>query len=117
MTIKNADKARLKCNREKSCQNCAARDERTTCKYRGSKNTPTPIAHDQNNREDSMQRRIDNLEDLVKRLITQGQVGLPENVANQHSPVAPNTSDVASIADTGSTVIDGVHSVYKVADD
>jgi hypothetical protein len=64
-----------------------------------------------------MQRRIDNLEDLVKRLIAQGQVDLPKNVSNQHSPVAPNTSGVASIADTGSTEIDGVHSIYKVADD
>lgn len=64
-----------------------------------------------------MQRRIDDLEDLVKKLIAEGQVGLPQIVANQHNPVASNTSGVASIADTSSTVIDGVHSVYKVADD
>ncbi|OKL63177.1 hypothetical protein UA08_01376 [Talaromyces atroroseus] len=93
------------------CQNCAVRDEQASCKYRGTKNTPTPIAREQDNHEVSMQRRIQNLEDLVKRLIVQGHGQV--NVANQHL----NSSDVASIADTGSTVIDGVHSVYKVADD
>jgi hypothetical protein len=62
-----------------------------------------------------MQRRIDNLEDLVKRLIVQGEAGQPPNVANQYA----NSSGVASspVADTSSTLIDGVHSVYKAADD
>jgi hypothetical protein len=65
-----------------------------------------------------MQRRIEHLEDLVKRLIAQGQISQPTNVANQHSLVSWNdTPRGASVADTGSTVINGVHSVYKVADD
>lgn len=75
-----------------------------------------------------MQRRIDHLEGLVKRLISQRQDGLPNNVINTQdtrqpgsegvmSPVASNPSDVVSIAGTSTTVIDGVQSVYKVADD
>ncbi|EED14303.1 conserved hypothetical protein [Talaromyces stipitatus ATCC 10500] len=39
-----------------------------------------PIAHDQNNHEDLMQHRIEHLEDLVKRIIAQGQIGLPTNI-------------------------------------
>ncbi|KAK9244248.1 hypothetical protein V1506DRAFT_541930 [Lipomyces tetrasporus] len=110
---------KLKCNREKPCQNCTVRNEPASCRYRGAKSPPPPVARDQqqqqqqHHHEDSMQRRIDNLEDLVKRLIVQGQAGLPTNVASQHL----NAPDVASVADTGSTVIDGVHSVYKAADD
>jgi hypothetical protein len=65
-----------------------------------------------------MQRRIEHLEDLVKRLIAQGQVSLPISVASEQSPVSWNDiSGLASIADTGSTVIDGIQSVYKVAND
>jgi hypothetical protein len=120
----NADGARLKCNRENPCQNCTARDERTTCKYKGSKNGTTPIAH-QDEHGDPMQQRIDHLEGLVKRLIAQRQE-IPPNkvVCNKDSPkpgtgfvmtaVASDASDVACSA--GTTVIDGVHSVYKGAD-
>lgn len=114
----NANGARLKCNREQPCQNCTARDEWASCKYKGSKN----VAH----HGDPMQQRIDYLEDLVKRLLAQQQEIPPNNVAcSQDSPkpgtgfvmnaVASDASDVASTA--GTTVIDGVHSVYKGVDD
>ncbi|RFU24949.1 hypothetical protein B7463_g11387, partial [Scytalidium lignicola] len=73
-----------------------------------------------------MQQRIDQLEGLVKRLIAQRQEIPPNNVVySQDSPkpgsgfvkttVASAASDVA--CSTGTTVIDGVHSVYKGADD
>jgi hypothetical protein len=116
---------RLKCNREQPCQNCTARDERTTCKYKGSKNGTAPIPH-QDEHGDPMQQRIDHLEGLVKRLIAQRQ-DIPPNhvVCSQGSPkpgagfvmtaVASDASEVAP--STSTTMIDGVHSVYKGADD
>ena len=75
---------------------------------------------------DPMQQRIDHLEDLVKRLIAQRQDIPPNDVVfSQDSPkpetgfvmtaVASDASDVACSASM--TVIDGVHSVYKGADD
>jgi hypothetical protein len=121
----NADGARLKCNRDKPCQNCTARNEQTTCKYKYSKNGATTIPH-QDEHGDPMQQRIDQLEGLVKRLVAQRQEFAPNNeVYSQDSPkpgtgfvmttVASDASDVASSA--GTTVIDGIHSVYKGADD
>ncbi len=73
-----------------------------------------------------MRQRIDHLEGLVKRLIAQRQEIPPNDVVcSQDSPkpgtgfvmttVASDASDVACSA--GTTVIDGVHSVYKGADD
>jgi hypothetical protein len=73
-----------------------------------------------------MQQRIDHLEGLVKRLMAQRQDIPPNNVVcSQDSPkpgtgfvmtaVASDASDVACSA--GTTVIDGVHSVYKGVDD
>jgi hypothetical protein len=121
----NADGARLKCNREKPCQNCTARDERITCKYKGSKNGMTPIAH-QDEHGDPMQQRIDHLEGLVKRLIAQRQEIPPNNVVCSQDSPKPGTgfvitavaSDASAVAcSAGTTVIDGVHSVYKGADD
>ncbi|KAI9730023.1 MAG: hypothetical protein M1818_008292 [Claussenomyces sp. TS43310] len=75
---------------------------------------------------DLMQQRIDHLEGLVKRLIAQRQEIPPKRaVCSQDSPetrtgcemtgVASDASDVECSA--GTTVIDGVHSVYKGADD
>ncbi|KAK9245854.1 hypothetical protein V1506DRAFT_506084 [Lipomyces tetrasporus] len=117
---------KLKCNREKPCHNCTARDERTTCKYKGSDNGTTPIAH-QDEHADPMQQRIDHLEGLVKRLIAQRQEIPPNNVVcSQDSPkpgtgfvmTAVGASDASDVAcSAGTTVIDGVHSVYKGADD
>ncbi|KAK9326963.1 hypothetical protein V1520DRAFT_91448 [Lipomyces starkeyi] len=113
---------KLKCNREKPCQNCIARNEGTTCKYKGSDNGTAPIAH-QDEHADLMQQRIDHLEGLVKKLIAQRQDILPNNVVgSQDSPtgfvMAAAASDASDLACTsGTTVIDGVHSVYKGADD
>jgi hypothetical protein len=73
-----------------------------------------------------MKQRIDHLESLVKRLITQrreipsnsvarSQDGLESGTKFLVTSVPSEASDVASSA--GTTVIDGVHSVYKGADD
>ena len=121
----NADGARLKCNREIPCQNCTARNERTTCKYKGSKNGTTPIAH-QDEHRDEMQQRIDHLEGLVKRLIAQRQEIPPNNVVRSRDSPKPGTgvvmtgvaSDASDMAcSAGKMVINGVHSVYRGADD
>ncbi|KAK9482003.1 hypothetical protein V1527DRAFT_55070 [Lipomyces starkeyi] len=116
---------KLKCNREKRCQNCTARDERTTCKYKGSKDETTRIAH-QDEHGDPMQQRIDHLEGLVKRLIAQRQEIPQHNVACSQDSAKPGTgfvrtavaSDASDVPfSAGTTVIDGLHSVYKGADD
>lgn len=72
-----------------------------------------------------MQQRIDHLEGLVKRLIAQRQEIPPDVGCSQASPkpeigpvttaVASDASDVACSA--GTTVFDGVHSVYKGVND
>lgn len=121
----NADRVRLKCNREKPCQNCTARDEWAACKYKGSRNGAAPIAHQE--QEDPMKQRIDHLESLVKRLITQHHEVPPPPESVIHSRdslevgtkalVTPVPSDASDVACASTTVIDGVHSVYKGADD
>lgn len=122
----DADGARLKCNREKPCQNCTARDERSTCNYKGSKNGSTPSAHQEDHGVDLMQQRIDHLEGLVKKLIAQRPDSSPSSrVYTQDSPgslTGPVTTasslDASDVAcSTGTTVIDGSQSVYKGADD
>ena len=67
-----------------------------------------------------MQERIDNLESLVKRLIAQNQEVAPNHAASSKeilvaTAAVSDASDV--VCHSGSTVIDGGHSVYKVADD
>ena len=118
----NTDGARLRCNRETPCQNCTARHEQTSCKYKDSKNgtrTAQPSG-------DPMQQRIDRLEGLVKHLIAQRQQAPPNQAVSsqgireyESSPLttaaASDASDVACSA--GTTIIDGVHSVYKGVDD
>ncbi|KAH6693393.1 hypothetical protein BKA61DRAFT_279693 [Leptodontidium sp. MPI-SDFR-AT-0119] len=117
---------KLKCNREKPCQNCTARDERSTCNYKGSKNGSTPSAHQEDHGVDLMQQRIDHLEGLVKKLIAQRPDSSPSSrVYTQDSPgslTGPVTTasslDASDVAcSTGTTVIDGSQSVYKGADD
>lgn len=72
-----------------------------------------------------MQQRIDHLEYLIKRLIAQRQELPPNNVVcSQDGPKPENrfttptvTSDASDLArSAGTTVTDGVHSVYKGAD-
>ena len=73
-----------------------------------------------------MQQRIDHLESLVKRLIAQRQDTPSNNVrSGQDGPEPGNrsvmtamVSDASDVAGSaGITVIDGVHSVYRGADD
>jgi hypothetical protein len=69
-----------------------------------------------------MQRRIDHLESLVKRLIAQNQ-DLPLNnvICNRDSPesgigtvvTAAAEDALGVVSSAGTTVIDGIHSVYK----
>ncbi|CRG91828.1 putative transcriptional regulatory protein C1F7,11c [Talaromyces islandicus] len=115
---------KLKCNREQPCQNCTARDELSTCKYKGSRNVSAPTAHREVHR-DSMQQRINNLETLVKKLIDTQHKDSYHGSSDAGSPrpksayaaidVASDASDVAH--STGTTVIDSTHSVYRGADD
>ena len=120
-----ANGSRLKCNREQPCQNCTARKEQITCKYKVSRyeTTQTDLKDE---RENSMQQRIDRLEDLVKKLIAQRQDTPPYDVTDDQGRLKSETkSMVTSVASdtpdvtngTGTTVIDGVHSVYKGTDD
>lgn len=62
-----------------------------------------------------MQQRIDHLEDLVKSLIAQHQdiPGMARGAAPGPTPEISNTSSVISEGDTHTTIVDGVHSVYK----
>ena len=124
-TRTSTDGARLKCNREKPCQNCTVRDQQIACNYRSSKNGTTPNAH-ADEHGDPMRQRIDHLESLVTRLIAQRQEVPSIDVDCSQSspepgtgpvmtPVASDASDEAYSA--GTTVFDGVHSVYKGADD
>jgi hypothetical protein len=100
-----------------------ARNELASCKYQDSKSRTT--AHEDEH-GDRMRQRIDHLEDLVKKLIAQNQeVPVNKVISSSDSSVpgtksaknteAPDAIDVASTA--GTTVIDGVHSVYNSADD
>ncbi|KKK24816.1 hypothetical protein AOCH_000267, partial [Aspergillus ochraceoroseus] len=120
---------KLKCNREQPCQNCVTRNEAINCRYRGSKVATPPVSHPQD-QGDPMQQRIDHLEDLVKRLITQQQElpaydlsqGLDTIPPRTEAMPTPVVSEIPSGPGlTGSTphttIIDGVHSVYKGSDD
>lgn len=117
----DANRVRLKCNREKPCQNCVARNERTSCNYKGSRNGT--ITHE-DEYGDPMQKRIEHLEDLVKKFIAQHQEVPPNNLGSQGIP-EPEAKSVTSTSDTsnlvtgcvGATVIDGSKSVYKGTDD
>ncbi|OKL63564.1 hypothetical protein UA08_01696 [Talaromyces atroroseus] len=106
---------KLRCNRERPCQNCLVRDERASCKYKSSKNGTTPLNPKQG---DAMQQRIDHLEGLVKRLITQHQQVPLDGVAEPAILAKNSMSDASdSTSSPSKTVIDGVHSVYKGTDD
>ncbi|KAJ8119753.1 hypothetical protein ONZ43_g3369 [Nemania bipapillata] len=120
---------KLKCNREKPCQNCAARGEHAACKFRGPVNNAAPAA---TMNGDATRQRLDHLEELVKKLIAER----PQNLLPQSNyetgictPDTSRTSQAGSSAAlddighdsphdvTGKTVMDGVHSVYIDGDD
>ncbi|KAH8797366.1 hypothetical protein F5884DRAFT_815131 [Xylogone sp. PMI_703] len=114
---------KLKCNREKPCQNCIARDERATCRYKSSKNETTqPVP--QGGQGDSMQQRLAHLEYLVKNLMAQhlnpslNNRASSQSIPGAGSELATLTGDASDEAfRTGRTVIDGIYSVYKSSDD
>lgn len=95
------------------CQNCTARNEQASCKFRGSKQiAATEPGRDHSG--DEMRRRIDHLENLVKQLIAQRQ-GTPshrdvEDKTNER--LETDASDGLDAAGAGKTLIDGVHSMY-----
>jgi len=73
-----------------------------------------------------MQQRIDELEGLVKRLLSQRLEAPPDNAMRSQNCPRPGTGPVVTAVTSdapdvtrsaGTTVIDGVHSVYKCADD
>ncbi|RAL16191.1 Zn(II)2Cys6 transcription factor [Aspergillus homomorphus CBS 101889] len=110
---------KLKCNREYPCQNCTARDEQTSCHFKGPKNGP-PSNVRRESHGDTMRQRIDNLEGLVKRLIARNSQSPPKPVAltpdclNCGELVASETQDVAL---AGKTVMNGTQSIYQAGDD
>ncbi|KAH8163368.1 hypothetical protein CIB48_g4884 [Xylaria polymorpha] len=127
---------RLKCNREKPCQNCAARGEHTACKFRGPVNAAAPAA---SLNGDVARQRLDRLEELVKRLIAERpQSSVPQQSDYENGIRTPDTSRTSDTGHTsqagssaafddtshgspqgmtGKTVMDGVHSVYIDGDD
>lgn len=75
-----------------------------------------------------MRHRIDNLEDLVKRLIAERQQVSSPGKNLVYTPESPQpesalttssavVSDAQVVAGVGETVIDGMHSVYLGGDD
>lgn len=117
---------RLRCNREKPCQNCIARDEKGACKFRGPKNETVPAAHREANGE-TVRQRIDHLENLVKNLLAERQQTSSVSMHMAYTPESPGTqaglavspavSDAQDVAGAGKLVMDGTHSVYRGGDD
>ncbi|GAB1319362.1 Pyrrolocin cluster transcription factor fsdR [Madurella fahalii] len=92
---------KLKCNREKPCQNCTARNSQANCQFQGPNHRPPSTTGDV-----LMRQRIDRLEGLVKQL-AERQV--------RSSALASNGT--SREAGPGKTVMDGVHSVYLAGED
>ncbi|KAL2830850.1 hypothetical protein BDW59DRAFT_140885 [Aspergillus cavernicola] len=107
---------KLKCNREEPCQNCSTRGEQTACIFKGSTKAALLPSHGDRN-ADKMRQRIDHLEGMVKRLITQRQDIPPPTIASPGGPQGPGAVRFAGSTPVGTTVIDGLHSVYKSTDD
>ncbi|KAI0015272.1 fungal-specific transcription factor domain-containing protein [Xylariomycetidae sp. FL0641] len=115
---------KLKCNREKPCQNCTARHEETACKFRGLHGETLPAARsDGRGESEGMRQRIDHLEELVTRLVAERREP-PSSTANiVYTPESSESDVVASAPPAGAceaggqTVMDGVHSVYLSGDD
>jgi hypothetical protein len=119
---------RLKCNREQPCQNCTTRGEQTLCKYRVSQNGSTALESVTTSSRQLvnvgvMQERIDNLENLVRTLMAQGQKDIPAAVENGFLDETAQNQDSPNIMDgsanlpcrAGTTIMNGGHSVYKAA--
>lgn len=93
--------SRLKCNREKPCQNCITRNQREGCHFQGAASHSPPLLAATD--AVCMRQRIDRLEALVKRLVAdsspQSSVSSPEIAADRG-------------VGAGKTVMDGNQSVY-----
>ncbi|RAK75930.1 Zn(II)2Cys6 transcription factor [Aspergillus fijiensis CBS 313.89] len=100
---------KIKCNREYPCQNCITRDEQSSCHFKGAKIDSLSNAR-RESQLDPMRQRIDQLENMVKRLIAHQTPESPK----PGDLVASATKDVAS---AGKVVLDGAHSVYQGGDD
>ncbi|KAK3358221.1 hypothetical protein B0T25DRAFT_517492 [Lasiosphaeria hispida] len=105
---------KLKCNREKPCQNCAARGEQSTCNFRGAKDGVEPSGDANGN---ATRQRIDRLEHLVKKLIAERQQFPVSPARKDESPTPETPKSGPGMAGGGKTFIDGVHSVYSSEDD
>lgn len=129
MLTQRAPTCRLKCNRETPCQNCTARNEEAACKFRGPKNGSTSVSLAPRHNGDAMRRRIENLEDLVKRLVAERQQvpslsGIGVYTPDESPKTDPGTtgrtvSTDSQVSDTyyvgqgaGKTLVDGTHSVF-----
>ncbi|KAL5334159.1 hypothetical protein BJX70DRAFT_30374 [Aspergillus crustosus] len=139
---------KLKCSRDKPCQNCSVRGEQAACVYKGSTNDGASLVHgDKNGIGEPMRQRIDQLEQMVKRLVGQGPprgqeaqsqsygLGLGQGgIPGKEVAAGPTPSPDGSLGGYGSgsvsvsvdsfgsgaggvTVIDGGHSVYKPTED
>ncbi|KAK6083227.1 fungal specific transcription factor domain-containing protein [Seiridium cupressi] len=116
---------KLKCNREKPCQNCAARNEHENCMFHGPKNGPSPQAQGSTN-GNAMRQRIDRLEEMVKKLVTErgkmyssssDAVYTPESSEPETGPAASAAAPETHEVGVGKTVMDGIHSVYLGGND
>ncbi|KAK0641734.1 fungal-specific transcription factor domain-containing protein [Cercophora newfieldiana] len=87
---------KLKCNRERPCQNCVARHQEAGCIFQATGHIASSTKDDL-----SMRQRIDHLEALVKRLIADAE--------SPPSSVESSTTDDQSV---GNTVMDGARSIY-----
>ncbi|KAL3482101.1 hypothetical protein BJX99DRAFT_82171 [Aspergillus californicus] len=107
---------KLKCNRDKPCQNCSVRGEQTACVYKGSVNGSAP-QHSQHRTGDPMRQRIDRLEDMVKKLITQSKDTPSTPPRETYNSVDESVISPDLLRQVGTTVIEAGHSVYKATDD
>ncbi|KAK0712051.1 hypothetical protein B0H67DRAFT_493035 [Lasiosphaeris hirsuta] len=108
---------KLKCNREKPCQNCTARGEQSACSFRGAKNGAESGPSGDVNDGRATQQRLDRLEHLVKKLLAERQQPPLSPAGKEALPIPATTESDTGVAGAGKTVLDGVHSVYSSEDD
>lgn len=114
----NYPSCRLKCNREKPCQNCIVRGEATasSCTYAEKAEKKSGHANPRSDAED-MRKRLNRLESSILSMISsdaerRGNPAQPANVANQESlnniPSPSQTGGQRISADTRSTHWDAI---------
>ena len=94
-----------------------ARSEQSACRFRGPSHGFAAVAR-RDAGGDEMRQRIDHLEGLVKRLINEGQ-GEGKYGEGKNGPSTPESSkgEASEVACAGTTVMDGVRSVYRGGDE